>query len=83
MQNKFAQVDITSHTKGTLYAPKGAELTISHYSGHVAFCSWDGGEFFPCHVDKLVDTKPAPDPVIKKRSEKDAALIEEYLKMTR
>jgi len=83
MPIKFAIANITSHHSGKLYAPKGAELTISHYNGHVAFCSWNGGELFPCRVDLLGDVKPPPEPVKIKRSEKDAALIEEYLKMKR
>lgn len=74
---KYAAIDILSGRR-ELYAPKGAELTIHRYSGHVAFCSWNGGEQFPCHVDKLSDIKPASEPVRKALSAKDAELIEKY-----
>jgi hypothetical protein len=78
----YTTTDIISHSKGTLYAPQGAEVTIIHVTGQVAICEYNG-ERFPCRYDLLSEVKPVvvTKTTPRKLSAKEAQLVELYERM--
>ena len=79
---KYTLTDITSHSKGNLYIPKGVQVAIHHTSGHVIFIEYNG-QVYPCTAERLSDTPVMPDKPKQKLSAKDEQLIEDYLKAKR